>query len=64
MEKRTDYKIKPNLIRYLMDAHYALMEAAAVMAGQYGEDFEHVAQLRGAAGMIKDDWIAAMKKED
>ena len=51
-------------IRYLNEAYHAMVVAAAIMECQYGEDFENVIQLRGAADMIKNDWIPSIEKQE
>jgi len=51
------------VIAALECAVIALGNAAERVAGRYGRDAEHVAQLAGAAAMINDDWLPTIRKE-
>jgi hypothetical protein len=53
---------KVEVLALLGDAHVALVHAAEAMTRRYGLS-EHVAQLYGAAAMITDDWMPAIRAE-
>jgi len=44
-------------------AHVALMDAALVVASRYGQGAMQAVQLCGAAAMITDDWMPAIRAE-
>lgn len=47
----------------LDEAHAALLSAAEAVAARYGQGAEKALQLCGAALMISEDWMPAIRAE-
>ena len=47
----------------LDEAHTALLSAAEAVAARYGQGTEKAVQLCGAALMIAEDWMPAIRAE-
>lgn len=67
MNKRTDESArhaptKDEVISRLEEAHVALLAAAETIA-RYGAS-EQAAQMAGAATMVSEDWIPAIRAEE
>ena len=59
---RMDRASKAEVIARLQEAHVALVGAADAMARRYGSS-KQVEQICGAARMIIDDWVPAIREE-
>ena len=58
----TSRATKAEVLACLEKAHVALVVAAEAMMRRYGSS-DHVKQLCGAAAMVSDDWMPAIRKE-
>ena len=59
----SDRLSKTDLLTALDKAFDAMCKAALALERRYGDYAENAMQLRGAAVMIKKDWMPAIEKE-
>jgi hypothetical protein len=63
LRRRQEPATTDEVIEALNAACLALLSAAGAMIRRYGADTEKVIQLCGAAAMVRDDWIPAIRAE-
>jgi adenine/guanine phosphoribosyltransferase-like PRPP-binding protein len=59
----TDGATAEAVLAALDAAHVALLDAAVLVAQRYGQGAQQAVQLCGAAAMIAEDWMPAIRAE-